>query len=384
MSLFQSKITVVNHHKHTKTPLDYIIHRGSQQGLGNPFHMEDYANDREVVVNLFLRYFLETLPRIKSGLRYILENDEHFNLVCYCAPLACHGDIYKEFIDFYRNSPPRTDVVSAYRALKNYRSPPLFEGIDHINIYSGSKTTLGKMLSNFYHSPFELKDHGKFESIEGYWYWLSTGMKHGDLRSLFGYEAKKVGRRYERIYCDYFDETIDIAIRAKIDQNPAIKEELSKCNLPFAHYYGYGNPENALIIRSSYRFLETIHRIRSELNGGLPTVVAGSRSIKDPRIVEQAIIDSGFKISDIVSGLAKGVDILGWNWAKMHNIPTQDFKVTKEEWAASLAAGHIRNGKMEKVSKQGILLIQGNSSGSEGMLSLLKKANKPVHVVRIP
>lgn len=55
---------------------------------------------------------------------------------------------------------------------------PNKDGIDHINVYSGSRTELGKMLSNFYHFEIETKD-GKFQSVEAYWFWL------GNIRQMF-------------------------------------------------------------------------------------------------------------------------------------------------------------------------------------------------------
>lgn len=46
---------------------------------------------------------------------------------------------------------------------------PKNDGIDHINVYSGGATELGRLLTNFAHTPFE-NEYGKFESVEGFWY----------------------------------------------------------------------------------------------------------------------------------------------------------------------------------------------------------------------
>ena len=40
------------------------------------------------------------------------------------------------------------------------------DGVHHINVYSKSKTEIGRWLSNFSYSPIQTKD-GDFESIEG-------------------------------------------------------------------------------------------------------------------------------------------------------------------------------------------------------------------------
>lgn len=376
-----SNVSVANKYKHTSTSYDFPIHRGNPQ-LGNPFPLADYANDRDVVLNIYTQYFLESLPRLNNSFRGIVQSNKPVNLVCFCHPLKCHGDVCKLYIDFARDLPPSVNPVEAFRVHMGYRPPILRDGVDHINIYSNGKTELGRLLSNFAFSPMILKE-GEFASLEGYWYWKCTGSKHDVLKKLFGAEAKKIGRTFERVHCEGFDDFIDIAVRAKIYQNPLLKRLLSESHLPFTHYYGWGNDTNALIIRSSYRFLETIHKIRTELSGGEPTIIAGSRSIKDPELIHRAILDSGFKISKVISGKAKGVDILGWHWAKVHNVPCDEYPVTKEEWEISKAAGHIRNAKMETVGKQGIILIENNSTGSEGMLKLMRTNKKPVHIVRL-
>lgn len=41
------------------------------------------------------------------------------------------------------------------------------DGKTHINVYSGSRTELGRMLSNFYREKIETKD-GVFMSVEAY------------------------------------------------------------------------------------------------------------------------------------------------------------------------------------------------------------------------
>ncbi len=42
----------------------------------------------------------------------------------------------------------------------------------------------------------------------------------------------------------------------------------------------------------------------------MKVIIAGSRSINDYRLVERAVADSGFDVTEIVSGCSKGVDTL--------------------------------------------------------------------------
>jgi hypothetical protein len=111
------------------------------------------------------------------------------------------------------------------------------EGMTHINIYSKSKTSIGKWLSNFTYCPIST-EHGNFNSIEGYWYWLGT--LNDNLRDLSGFHAKKLGRESEvlrELPEDVFQSKIKSAIDRKLKTKP---KEVSEINLPICHYYEYG------------------------------------------------------------------------------------------------------------------------------------------------
>ena len=121
---------------------------------------------------------------------------------------------------------------------------PIDDGVTHINVYSKSSTMLGRQLSNFYHSPFIHPQHGQFESVEGYWYWLSTGMIHDELRHLHGNDAKVAGKKYEKVIYDNFKDLIRVAIELKVSANKDIQENLIQSVLPFTHYYYFGDKVN--------------------------------------------------------------------------------------------------------------------------------------------
>ena len=79
---------------------------------------------------------------------------------------------------------------------------PNLDGITHINVYSGSKTELGRMLSNFCREEIYTKD-GRFMSVEAYWFWLgiSPDCKEREcMRDLFGYQAKAKGTYLREVY----------------------------------------------------------------------------------------------------------------------------------------------------------------------------------------
>lgn len=126
---------------------------------------------------------------------------------------------------------------------------PHKDGIDHINIYSKGKTEVGKKLSNFAYSPFTHKRHGSFKSVEGLWYYLITGSKHEELRELYGFKAKKVGR--EKVNSENWDNLVDAnnpvfkedikeGIRQKLRENKELLKMLCATRgKPLYHYYSY-------------------------------------------------------------------------------------------------------------------------------------------------
>lgn len=112
------------------------------------------------------------------------------------------------------------------------------DGLDHINIYSAGATRLGQWMSNFELQPIELKEFGRFQSIEGLWHWL--GCRVDKLRYLWGSTAKLFGGRQEKkhkLKPARFRAIIRVAIRLKIRGNPAMQDALECSTLPFAHYY---------------------------------------------------------------------------------------------------------------------------------------------------
>lgn len=125
---------------------------------------------------------------------------------------------------------------------------PENDGIDHINVYSKGKTDLGRKLTNFAKTPFFCED-GKFQSIEGYWYWLlchqANPIEREKLRDLSGFAAKKLGRELDakhwpRDEQNLFRAKIKEAFNRKLESNPEIARMLIESELPLVHYYAYG------------------------------------------------------------------------------------------------------------------------------------------------
>jgi hypothetical protein len=121
------------------------------------------------------------------------------------------------------------------------------ESIKSINIYSGSKDELGRLLSNFALTPFIDQDGKEYKSVEGWWYYYVTGMKYDYLRFLYGLKAKKEGKKYERIN-EVSKDILKQIYLLKLEYNPNIKNMLLDYNGEFDHYYVFvdrnGNSKN--------------------------------------------------------------------------------------------------------------------------------------------
>ena len=110
-------------------------------------------------------------------------------------------------------------------------------------------------------------------------------------------------------------------------------------------------------------------------------IIAGSRTIVDPTILVSAIEASGFEISLVISGRARGPDTLGELWAQANNIPVEFYPAEWEKYGKS--AGYVRNDAMPKVADAAIVLWDGKSAGSKNMIELMRRKNKPCHVLTL-
>lgn len=113
----------------------------------------------------------------------------------------------------------------------------------------------------------------------------------------------------------------------------------------------------------------------------MKTIIAGSRNITDRKVLVEAIISakfSGIKITEVVSGGAKGVDALGERYAKALSIPCKVFPADWNQYRN--AAGPIRNRQMAEYADALIAIWDGHSRGTKNMIEEAKKRNLLVHI----
>lgn len=114
----------------------------------------------------------------------------------------------------------------------------------------------------------------------------------------------------------------------------------------------------------------------------MKTIIAGSRDINDLRLLEKAIEDSGFNITEVICGGARGVDNLGRKWAGNGNrTPVKMFPAQWNKFGKS--AGYRRNVQMADYGEALIALWDGKSKGTKHMIDIAisKKLKVYVHII---
>ena len=84
------------------------VYIGRPNPLGNPFVIERDGTRDEVIVKYrtWLYAVAKTDTRVRAVLNALLqiaETNEAIRLVCWCAPLPCHGDVIAEWLHEHKD-----------------------------------------------------------------------------------------------------------------------------------------------------------------------------------------------------------------------------------------------------------------------------------------
>ena len=113
-------------------------------------------------------------------------------------------------------------------------------------------------------------------------------------------------------------------------------------------------------------------------------IVAGGRDFSDAKMLEKAITDLAEgdyadKAVSIVSGMARGADMLGYLFAVKHNVVVYAMPADWEQYGKR--AGMIRNKAMGDMADALLAFHDGASKGTKQMIDYMRKLGKPVHVI---
>lgn len=111
-------------------------------------------------------------------------------------------------------------------------------------------------------------------------------------------------------------------------------------------------------------------------------IIAGSRAITDKWSVRRAVKMCGFEITEVVCGMARGVDSTGAAWAKENGIPVKAFYAAfkRPDGGVNYNAGKERNERMAQYADALIAVWDGESKGTKHMIDCMCDANKPMFV----
>jgi hypothetical protein len=124
----------------------------------------------------------------------------------------------------------------------------------------------------------------------------------------------------------------------------------------------------------------------------MKVIICGPRNCFDYEMLKEAVEKSGFEITEIVSGCAKGVDTLGEQWASEHGVRVQQFKpdwndisvpgavVKKNKFGQyNAVAGFDRNQKMAEYA-DACIAIHLDTNGTKDMIDRARKEGLQLYV----
>jgi hypothetical protein len=107
--------------------------------------------------------------------------------------------------------------------------------------------------------------------------------------------------------------------------------------------------------------------------------IIGSRSFNDYNLMESVLSPFQSQLSLVVSGGAKGADLLGERWAKNNNIKTLIFYADWNRYGRS--AGFKRNEDIINNADMVIAFWDGKSPGTKHSISLANKFKIPLRII---
>ena len=108
-------------------------------------------------------------------------------------------------------------------------------------------------------------------------------------------------------------------------------------------------------------------------------IIAGSRTFTDYPLLCQVLAPDRHRITQVLTGEARGADRLGCRWAWKHTVPSRCFRA---EWARfGKAAGVRRNHQLAQAGDVLVAFWDGQSPGTAHLIQCMRALGKPVVLV---
>jgi len=112
----------------------------------------------------------------------------------------------------------------------------------------------------------------------------------------------------------------------------------------------------------------------------MKVIIAGSRDITDMDHVVEAVKQSGYEITEVVTGMARGVDTLAEQYGFDKHLNIQRFEAKWNQFGK--LAGRIRNIEMAVYAEALIAVWDGKSTGTRHMIEKALEKGLKVYVYR--
>lgn len=115
------------------------------------------------------------------------------------------------------------------------------------------------------------------------------------------------------------------------------------------------------------------------MSEGVKLAIVGSRGFSDGRLMDRVLSTIIGPIVEVVSGGAKGADLLGEKWARRNGIETTIFLPDHKRYRHPY---HHRNRLIAERCDKLLAFWDGRSTGTRYTIDYAKRIGKPVKVVR--
>jgi hypothetical protein len=110
------------------------------------------------------------------------------------------------------------------------------------------------------------------------------------------------------------------------------------------------------------------------------TIIAGGRDNHSYYDVDDAVMASGFVITEVVSGYARGIDTAGEAWSIVNGLGfAKPFPADWDRYGNS--AGYRRNAEMADYAEALVAVWDGKSKGTKSMIEIATQKDLEVFVL---
>jgi hypothetical protein len=109
-------------------------------------------------------------------------------------------------------------------------------------------------------------------------------------------------------------------------------------------------------------------------------IIAGSHTFTDYQRLCQVFAPERYRITQVITGGARGADQLGYRWAWKHAVRHQLFRADWERFGKS--AGVRRNFQMAQAGDVLLAFWDEQSPGTRHLITCMQELGKPVVVIR--